>query len=398
MDLGQTGKKKFQEICKFGGVELNILVDYLTVSIKQMELDEIFKILKLDVSKMQKGYSRWLAGKYYLGGISVHYGDYITLEMSGSGCRLLESLYGNKLNWIDFIEQFLCLEGSHLARIDIACDDRPGAGGKPMLSMDTLFRHVNKKEHRYISLAKKCNYTDGDEQVIYFGSTQSDRRLRIYNKAVERGVEEHWIRAEFQLRNDTALSFYMRALECGSIGKAYQGMMYDFLRFTREKNLPDIQDHNQSRLTVTRWWKAFCGNAARIKGFYVGGLEYNMERLERYLSKNAGSSMKTLLACTGGDISKLVQFANESEFNKHQDFLVKTAPLVEKMNQDYGDKKDETQVDELEQRLWDEEASKNSETIISKLEEMDDRLYRFRIFKEKQKELGNEKLLNVYKE
>lgn len=176
---------------------------------------------------------------------------------------------------------------------------------------------------------------DGDEQVIYFGSTHSDRRLRIYNKAIERGVEEHWIRAEFQLRNDTALSFYMRALECGSIGKAYQGMMYDFLRFTREKNLPDIQDHNQSRLTVTRWWKAFCANAARIKGFYIGGLEYNMERLERYLSKNAGSSMKTLLACTGGDIGKLVQFAEESKFNEHQDFLVKTAPLVEKMKQDY---------------------------------------------------------------
>lgn len=128
MVLRQKANKKFQKICKFGGVKLNILVDYLTVSVKQMELDEIFKILRLDVSKMQKGYSKWLAGKYYLGGISVHYGDYITLEMSGSGCRLLESLYDNNLNWIDFIEQFLCLEGSHLARLDIACDDRPGAG------------------------------------------------------------------------------------------------------------------------------------------------------------------------------------------------------------------------------------------------------------------------------
>lgn len=331
---------------------MNILVDYLTVSVRQMELDQVFQILKMDVSKMQKGYSRWLSGRYFLGGISVHYGDYITIEMSGSGCRLLESLYDNKLNWIDFIEQFLCLEGSHIARLDIACDDRPGAEGKPMLSMDTLFRHVNKTAPRYISLSKKCSYTDGDEQVIYFGSPKSDRRLRIYNKAVERGVDEHWIRAEFQLRNETALSFYMRALECGSIGKAYQGMMFDFLRFTKEinKGIKDGDFRHQDRLQVTRWWRSFCANASRIKGFYVGGLEYNMERLEKYLSKNAGSSMKTLLACTGGDISKLMQFAEESEFNENQEFLVRTAPLIEKMKQDY--------------KTPDEQAAENTRKIL----------------------------------
>lgn len=308
---------------------MNILVDYLTVSVKQMNLDDMFHILKIDASKMQKGYSRYVGSRYFLGGISVHYGDYIILEMSGSGCRLLESLYDNNLNWIDFIEQFLCLEGSHLARLDIACDDYPGVEEKALLSMPTLFRYC--QQNRYLSLARYCTWIDGAEQAIYFGSPKSDRRLRIYNKALERHTDGHWIRSEFQLRNDTALSFFMRALEFGSIGKAYQGMLYDFLRFTREEN----KGINQDRLHVTRWWKTFCGNAARIKGFYIGGLEYNMERLERYLSKNAGSSMKTLLACTGGDIGKLVKFAEESEYNEHQEFLVKTKPLIDKMNEDY---------------------------------------------------------------
>lgn len=347
MALSETVQKSFSEICSFGGVKLNILVDYLTVSVKQMELDTVLKILKLDKKNMVQGYSRWLGQKYYQGGISVHYGDYIILEMSGSGCRFLESLYEKKLNWIDFIEQFLCLEGSHLARLDIACDDYPQDGEPPLLSFKTLFRHV--QQDRYVSLAHYCTWHDGSEQAIYWGSPKSDRRLRIYNKALERGAEGHWIRAEFQLRNECALSYYMRALECGSIGKAYQGMLYDFLRFTREVNRPG--NTNQARLHVTRWWQTFCGNAKKIKGFYVGGLEYNLEKLDHYLYKNAGSSMKTFLACNGGDVGKLMEFAEKSDYNEKQKFLVKAQPLIDKMKQDY-----------------DKEAAENSAAILEMLE------------------------------
>lgn len=309
--------------------QLNILVDYLTISIKQMQLSELLEILKLNMNDMVRGYSRYLGQRLYMGGIQIHYGDYIILEMSGKGCRFLESLNDNKLNWVDFIEQFLCLEGSHLARLDIACDDKPEKDEKPYLSFDTMLRHVD--QHRYVSMAHKKTGNIFDEKAIYFGSPQSDRRLRIYDKALERKYDGHWIRAEFQLRNDCALSFFMRALELSSIGRAYQGMLFDFLRFTREVN----DENHTERLTVTRWWKSFCGNAKKIKGFYVGGLEYNLEKLEHYLYKNAGSSMKTMLACHGGDVGKLIQFADQAEYNEQQKFLVKTQPLISKMYADY---------------------------------------------------------------
>jgi Putative phage replication protein RstA len=331
MVLRKNGRKNFSKICNFRGVEMNILVDYLTLSIRQIDLPNLLQILHLENSNLEEGYSRWLGRKLYLGGISIHYGDYIILEMSGHGCRFLESLYENHLNWIDFIEQFLCLEGSHLARLDIACDDRPEVGEKGILSFATIFRHVMQR--RYISLSRYIVHTGGSEQSVYFGSPKSDRRLRIYNKAIERGVpDEHWIRAEFQLRNDSALSFYMRALECGSIGTAYQGMLFDFLRFTREVN--EDNDH-QSRMTVTRWWRTFCGNAKKIKGFYVGGLEYNLESLERYLANQTSSSMKTYLAAHGGDVTELVKMADSATYNKKQEFLVKTQPLINQMHADY---------------------------------------------------------------
>lgn len=312
---------------------MNILVDYLTLSIRQIELAEFLKVLHLENVNMEEGYSRWLGKRLYSGGISIHYGEYIILEMSGHGCRFLESLYENKLNWIDFIEQFLCLEGSHIARLDIACDDKPENGEKGLLSFSTLFRHVMQR--RYISLSQYVVYSSGSEESMYFGSPKSDRRLRIYNKAIERGVpDEHWIRAEFQLRNEAALSFYMRSLECGSIGLAYQGMLFDYLRFTREVN--EEGNTNHTRMTVTRWWRTFCGNAKKIKGFYVGGLEYNLESLERYLSNQTSSSMKTYLAAHGGDVTELVKIAQGATYNKKQDFLLKTQPLIEQMYDDYA--------------------------------------------------------------
>ncbi len=312
---------------------MNILVDYLTLSIRQIELAELLKILHLENLKMEEGYSRWLGKRLYIGGISIHYGEYIILEMSGHGCRFLESLYDIKLNWIDFIEQFLCLEGSHIARLDIACDDKAENGEKGILAFSTLFRHVMQR--RYISLSQYVVYSSGSEQSMYFGSPKSDRRLRIYNKAIERGVpDSHWIRAEFQLRNEAALSFYMRALECGSIGQAYQGMLFDYLRFTREVN--EAGNNKQSRMTVTRWWRTFCGNAKKIKGFYVGGLEYNLESLERYLNNQTSSSMKTYLAAHGGDVTELVKIAQGATYNKKQDFLLKTQPLIDQMYDDYA--------------------------------------------------------------
>ena len=61
-----------------------------------------------------------------------------------------------------------------------------------------VFSKVRNKE--YICKSRKVFWTQGCEEAIYFGSATSDRRLRIYNKAMERKVGYHWIRVEFQLR------------------------------------------------------------------------------------------------------------------------------------------------------------------------------------------------------
>lgn len=167
----------------------------------------------------------------------------------------------------------------------------------------------------------------------------------------------------------------------------------------------------------------------RISQLYLPGNHYDIGTAAKIYARQCSSTVRTLLEAHDGDVTEIIRTAEKAKLNKKQREAlrelqmqreddeeqrlwdeeasrnaqnVKEILAARSMNLDkvaeWKAGEDETQVDELEQRLWDEEASKNSKTIISKLEEMDDRLYRFRIFKEKQKELGNEKLLNVYKE
>jgi hypothetical protein len=128
----------------------------------------------------------------------------------------------------------------------------------------------------------------------------------------------------------------MRALQYGDIGKAYCGMLADYLRFTKEVNTGAHQD----RLTVCRWWKKFCQNAERIKGFYLGGLEYNKDKLENYVGKQAGSSIKTFLAYNGGDFGQLLDLVQDRKLNVQQQDLLRIKALNDKMWADYGQPKD----------------------------------------------------------
>ncbi len=241
---------------------MHVLVDYLTLSCKSIPRDTVLQKLHLKEEECQRAKSYYgLDYALIYAGVKLHISqEMLIVDLSGKGCRALESLYDKKLDWIDFIHFFLREEGSHLARLDIAADDICPDGEKPLLNMKTIFRKVQRNRKEYICKSQKIFWTQGDEEAVYFGAASSDRRLRIYNKALERGVDHHWIRAEFQLRNEAALS----------------GMLYDYLRFTVEGNQQG--NTNQSRLTVCRFWRDFCQTATKIPGFYVAGAEYNLER------------------------------------------------------------------------------------------------------------------------
>lgn len=218
-------------------MQQNLLVDYLVMSFKlQPKQDCFFKFLvrKLhfplsDAQKIRSYYG--LSECWYYGGIKIHVNpDLVVLDMSGKGCRSCEELNGG-WDWYRFLRIFDAgmtvpvkdsdyggMKGQytvHIGRIDLACD----LLGDGRLTVLFLQRYVQQRKF----ICKSDYHTSvvgNHELAVYFGSPRSDRRLRIYDKALEQGLQDtaKWVRFEFQLRNDNAMSFYLNLSKtCGGI-------------------------------------------------------------------------------------------------------------------------------------------------------------------------------------
>lgn len=262
-------------------------------------------------------------------GVKVHFSENLAvLDCSGKGCRTLEALNPG-MSWYDFLSVwYKCMtvpikdsEGQrqysvHISRIDLACD----ALDEKALAVPRLQNYVQHKKFLCKSNYHSCimgNY----EQAIYFGSPKSDRRLRIYDKAMEQGLDgAAWVRFEFQLRNDNALSFVMNLFETckGNFAKCYYGMMRDYLKFITEPN----NDTNSARKKLCPWWRKFLEDVAAIPQLYLPAEKYDISNLANFIKHECGSSIRTFLTANGGDVGELLDMVMESKLNKRQEQLL----------------------------------------------------------------------------
>lgn len=306
---------------------MDVLIDYLTASVKTRGVFEIMQYMKIDVNETthrNSFFSRFgMTGCYWFNGVKIHYGKYCILDMSGSGCRTLETLMGDGFDWQEFILWLLTGDG-HISRIDIACDDNDDAD--PKLDMQKMIRHVIDK--RYISKARFVTYIGGAEEQVLIGAPASDKRIRIYNKSMERGFgpERHWIRCEIQLRDEKANQFWMHwFFEKIPIGEVFAGTVLETFRFTDEF----YDGSNSDRLSVCCWWLDYLENVKRLRNLFYGGLVYNEMNVDRYIRHQAASSLKTFLGINGGDLSSLLEIIDKAKLNDRQKML-----LFEKMGRD----------------------------------------------------------------
>lgn len=117
----------------------------------------------------------------------------------------------------------------NVSRLDVAGDDKSDG-----LNLDRITQQT--RQRKYICKARRCVWMSGDEEEVIFGASSSSTRLRIYNKALERGVAGPWVRVEFQLRDEAANSFLANLLAReGRIGETYGGVLLNYLRY----QLPD---------------------------------------------------------------------------------------------------------------------------------------------------------------
>lgn len=265
-----------------------VLYDWLSFTSKQHTPEEIIDALGLSHCPWTetKGARGYMDRKYF-GCISIHYNGRedmgVWCEMSGQGCRNFEDLTTLPNKWDDLFV-FIYGNALHMTRLDVAYDDHTGILDIERVAQDT-------QDQLYVSrmnwweVVRSCKGTS-----VFFGSPQSKVRVRIYDKAAERGFDDgrHWVRVELQLRDSRAEEFSKIPMD---IGEAFAGVLLNYLRFVE----PDETDSNKSRWQMTDYWANLVGDIGRIKIFTVPGGAYNLERCRHYVFDMAGNAIDAML-------------------------------------------------------------------------------------------------------
>jgi len=271
-----------------------ILYDWLSFTVKTDNPNIVAGMLGLqdlpwEVTKGARGYR----DRLYFNAISIHFNGRpdmgVWCEMSGQGCRAFESLTTLQNGWEDLFTAIRACN-ANITRLDVAYDDHTGVLDINQLIQDT-------RQHEYVSKSDYWEIVESSKgQTLQFGSPQSDLLIRIYDKAAERhcAAGEHWIRCELQLRRDRAVAFTQLGL---SIGESFCGVVVNYLRFVD----PDPQDTNRWRWPIKDYWGEFLCNAEAIRIYVAPGLEYNLDRCQRYVIRQAGNAIDAYIQIVGVD-------------------------------------------------------------------------------------------------
>lgn len=124
--------------------------------------------------------------------------------------------------WQEILQTSNRLHG-RVTRIDIAYDVLD-----QYIDIMGLYNEV--KAGRCITTSKKYSYIEGNSgQTLYIGSRQSERMLRIYDKAAETGSPGHWTRFELEVKGARARQMAHFIVNMGS--STIPGIILDFAEF-----------------------------------------------------------------------------------------------------------------------------------------------------------------------
>lgn len=340
------------EIPGISDVQENVfLIDWLTFVAHGYSVDELKSLLGFgsdipweDEVKFRNGYPL----QTYWNGITFSYGAEqekyykdptkarsdmgVCVNFSGTGCRAFES-YGHG-DWFRLLADLFTvreqgarlkdgqLYSFHITRIDLAYDDHIGY-------LDINLIRAYLEDRYYTSPSKYSEIVWSDNQLddiigltCQVGSNKSDVKIRIYDKAAERGFKDrHWVRCELQLRNDRAMNAASSLVFEMNIGATVSGILRNYLMFRTPSS-----DDNKSRWPVCLWWETVLEKMERIKLWISPGEPYNFSRTELWLCKQYGQAIVVLdeLHDPGYLIDKCRQlYPVQSLSPKYRNFLAK---------------------------------------------------------------------------
>lgn len=288
-----------------------LLFDYFSFTVRGMRVDDVCdKILGMgfvDWEAKRSGAHGYRSGVYYKS-VSVFYdaprADMgVWVDMTGSGCRTFESY--SVFSWQQLFAA-VAAAGGHITRLDVAYDERNRDGLSGVLDLCRIDRDLSY--HNFTSRARwfSSEWSENADvgvkgRTIYIGSPSSNIRIRMYDKAVERGlvdsngsVTEHWVRVELQLRDELAAGYIAKWDK--RPGDVFAGVLRNYLRF-----LVPGTDSNKARWDTVGYWEDFLCGASAISIYSNPGREYNAARCANFVFDHAGNAVQACIDMFGED-------------------------------------------------------------------------------------------------
>ena len=273
-------------------MENKILIDWLTVTSKTLDVDDFKKLLGMDSCPWMttKGYYGYRHREYYEC-ISIHYDGTkdmgVCLEMSGQGCRAFESVGAGDFEI--FFSKILEEEDLRVTRLDIAFDDHTG-----ILDINQIVSDTEDLKCVVTPFRSWCTTCSNKGKSVDIGSKTSSVLIRIYDKAAERGFKDsdmHWVRVEMQLRDSRAFEFLKIPL---TIGESFLNVLCNYLCYVTPG-----KDTNKSRWELRDYWANLLENAYAISIYSKPGMEYNLSNVDNFVFRNAANAIDCAIQCYG---------------------------------------------------------------------------------------------------
>lgn len=235
-----------------------IIIDWLQFTLLRDDgLEIVFKILRLnpaDFERLDKGglgYKDQLINNnvriYYNGNIGMG----INTSISGKGCRYMESQGISLWSLVFRLAQSTKI---NITRLDLALDTSVKLIDRIRKSIDTK-KYISKS--RSISYICKSGKDSTRTETIYLGSRSSDLMIRIYDKAVEQGLDDVvWERWEIVLKKDKIKEAI--PLLKKDISHTFRNILYTYFRPIKKI------ESNKSRSLVEKWYIKFLGTVEKI--------------------------------------------------------------------------------------------------------------------------------------
>ena len=290
-------------------MKCQVLVDWLTFSVKEQDPAKVIReYLGLDPELFQDagygllGYNRVLRFSDICVCYEPRENDFfrdmgVCVSMSGNGCRAFETMSkltqaGQDSVFPTLFQLLAADETANVSRLDIACDDREG-----FLNMEEIVEKVQANEINSRmtkrSVIVSFDGTQRSGSTIYLGAPSSDFRVRIYDKALEEGVDGHWIRVELVMRHKNAAAFAEQMNSAPSVGKLAAQVVNDKFSFIER------DDSNITRCTVCGWWQSFVDELESVRLVARCVIQHSVERIENWIESQVGPSLAVILNTLG---------------------------------------------------------------------------------------------------